>query len=109
MAKTKTSIIADMTTGNVADDTRLYFAIMSDAFAVENGEVSDPDNVSLAEKVFVQTRFKVSNDQDSTREDKNNAWTQVTVTNYSGLGAGFLGDLKEIFDTDRSTLGLDPV
>lgn len=108
MAKTKTSTIADMTTGKVADDTRLYFAVMSDEFTVENGVVADPDDVKLAEKVFVQTRFVVDNDQDSSKDRQNGAWTQVTVDNYSGLGAGFLGDLKEIFDTDRTTLGLDP-
>jgi hypothetical protein len=109
MAKTKVQSIAHMTTGNVADDTRLYFAVMSDEFAEANGVVAIEGSPTMAEKVFVQVRYRVGNDLDATMENQNSEWRQVSAANYSGLGAGFLGDLKEIFDTERTTLGLDPV
>lgn len=109
MAKTKTLSIADMTTGNVADDTRLYFAVMPDSFAIENGVVADPENVTLAEKVFVQARFVVENDLDSEKGRENGPWTQVSDTNFPTLSAGFLADVKKIYDVQRTTLGLDPV
>jgi len=109
MAKTKTLSIADMTTGNVADDTRLYFAVMSDDFAVANGTVADPNNVTLAEKVFVQTRYVVVNDLDAATEAQNAEWEQTSAANFPTLSAGFLADLKKIYDAQRTTLGLDPV
>lgn len=109
MAKTKTSTIGNMTAGNVGDDTRLYFAVQSDLYTIENGVVSDTNNVTLAEKVFVQVRYIVDNDQDTTKENKNSEWTQVSAANYPTLSAGFLADLKKIFDAERTVLGLDPV
>ena len=99
MAKTKTSSIAHMATGNVADGTRLYFSVMSDEYTEENGTVATPGSPTLAEKVFVQVRFLVGNDLDSSLEAHNSEWVQVSTANYTNLGAGFLGDLKEIFDT----------
>lgn len=98
-----------MTTGNVPDETRLYFTVVSDEYAIENGIVADPESVDLSEKVFVQSRLRATNNVDSTLKNVNSEWTQVNDTNYPTLSAGFLADLKKIYDADRTTLGLDPV
>jgi hypothetical protein len=109
MAQTKVFSINHMTTGNVADGTRLYFAVMDGAYAEENGIVAVPGSPTLAEKVFVQTRYVVENDIDAERVNKNADWEQVNNTNFPTLSAGFLADLKKIFDAQRTALGLDPV
>lgn len=109
MAKTKVFSVNHMTTGNVADNTRLYFTVMDDAYTEENGVVATPGSPTLAEKVFVQTRYIVENDLDSAKENQNADWEQVNDTNFPTLSAGFLADLKKIFDAQRTALGLDPV
>ena len=109
MARNKTYSVTNMADGQVTDDTRLYFAVMPDDFAIANGVVADPDNVTLAEKVFVQVRFRVANDLDSSIDGENSPWVQVNSTEYPTLSAGFLSDLKKIFDKERADLSLDPV
>ncbi len=109
MAKSKTYSVTNMADGQVTDDTRLYFAVMPDAFAIENGTVADPQNVTLAEKVFVQVRFRVGNDLDGSMANENSPWVQVSSSEYPTLSAGFLADLKKIFDKERTDLSLDPV
>lgn len=109
MARNKTYSVNNMADGTITDDTMLYFAVMSDDFTKANGVVADPQSITLEEKVFVQVRFRVVNDVDAAIDNENSPWVQVSSSNYPTLSAGFLADLKKIFDKERTDLSLDPV
>lgn len=135
MAKTRISQIANMAAGEVSDDTRVWFRVAEDAsvksavteyneYAADTAaweaaypgrEVPEfvaavnPDNPTMAEKMFVEVRFKVAHSDGSAKTNKNAQWVQVNSTNFPGLSANLLANLKIIFDARRTHLGLDPV
>jgi hypothetical protein len=92
MARNKTEYVDNMDQDIVADDSGLYIMVRSDRYTVEQGTVSDPDAVTLDEKAFAQARMKVK----PAGTDESSFWAQVK--HCPGLSAGFMGDLKKLFE-----------
>ncbi len=112
MAETKTYSVKDMAAGLIADGSRMYFDIRPDHTVVADvgAIVDDEENVTLAEKVYVQSRFILQNEADPGDMKQINAeWQQVNDTRFPDKDTGtFEAGLKHIFETQRSNMGLDP-
>ena len=115
MAETKTYSVKDMTTGLIADGSRMYIDIVTDAQvktdeAAGDSIAADPDNPTLSEKVYVQSRFILQNEADGTdRKQVNAPWQQVNATRFPNKDVGtFEAGLKHIFETQRDAMGLTP-
>lgn len=135
MAKTRISQIANMSVGEVGDDTRVWFRVAKDeevkAMIVEYNEyiadtaawitanpgreepefveASNVEAPTMPEKTFVEVRFKVTHNDGSSKTKVRADWIQVNSTNFPGIAANLLASLKIIFDARRTHLGLDPV
>ncbi len=105
MARTKTFKVDDI----MADDTRMNFCVMPDQFAIANGVVADPNNVTPHEKLFLETRMVMTNDLDSTTEIEGaSSWQQVTPAKFPGMHPQFISFLTGMFTSRRDAKGLKP-
>lgn len=112
MAETKISSVADMDNG-LADETKQFFMFFPAQYAIDNGTVADPENVTWQERAFVQSRIQKTNNLDAAIEECVCSWKQVTLSNFPGFTDqptvdAFLAGIKVIFDQQRSGANLVP-
>ena len=135
MARTTSVYAKDMVTGQVADETRLIQCVKDDEsvrnylaewqeFDADNAAwrtahptqldpkaviVADPQSPTMAEKVFLEVRVQKTDASGNRHGEEVITWCQINATNFPQMSAGFLGDLKEMFDIRRADADLVPV
>lgn len=90
----------------MADDTRITFWVAPDHFAIANGDVADPNNVTPAEKLFAEVRMVAVDDSDSIKKTAISLWKQVTPANFPGMNPQIISFLSPVFTGGRNAKGL---
>ena len=118
MPRSITKHVENMTNGSVPEGTAIYIQVRDpkaaiEAYAADNSQpfaaAADPENPTLGERLFVQSRFQVSSSDSASKRSEPAPWMQVNSTNFPTLTINALKQaLKAVYDTQRTLQGLDP-